>query len=224
MTIAILRTAILYIVVILSLRLMGKRQIGELSPSELVVTILISNIAALPIEDISIPIVGAILPIIVLASFEIFTSGISLKSKRMRSIITGNPKIIIKNGKIDRRVMRELRYNVDDLFEELHGKDVFDLRDVETAILEPNGKLSVLKFPEKQNLTAEMMNITPAGGGLQRIIISDGKTIDENLRAIGRDDGWLQKTLKHNKVSVSDVFIMTCDSGGNYHIVKEDGQ
>ena len=145
MLIIFLRAFILYVLVIFSVRLMGKRQIGELQPSELVITILVSNIATLPIEDINLPILTGIIPIVSLVCFDVIMSSVTLKFKKVRRIVSGNPRIIVINGKIDQVAMKQLRYSLDDLMESLREQGIFDITEVQYAIVETTGKISVLQ-------------------------------------------------------------------------------
>ena len=174
MTIVFIRAIILYALIIFAIRLMGKRQIGELQPSELVITILVSNIATLPIEDPSLPMLMGIIPIIVLVCLDVIMSGATLKFKRLRTIVSGSPKIIIKDGIIDQNQMKVLRFSIDDLMESLHAYNIFDINEVQFAIVETTGQISVYqKFPY-QNTTNEMMKIKGKNSNPPAIIIDDG--------------------------------------------------
>ncbi len=145
MCVILIRSVILYVLVIFAVRLMGKRQLGELQPSELVITILVSNIATLPIEDVNIPIIVGVTPILSLVCFEVMVSWINLRLPELRRLISGSPKIIIRNGCIERDIMRELRFSVDDLLMALRSKDIFDIGEVQYAIVETTGSVSVMK-------------------------------------------------------------------------------
>ena len=148
MLIVLIRTIILYFIIVLGTRIMGKRQLGELQPSDLVITILISNIATLPIEETEIPLVTGIIPILTLVCFEVFSSALSLKSPLARRLISGRPIVIIQNGRLNQKEMRDLRFSLDDLMEQLRGSGIFDLSEVQLAIVETTGKLSIYqKFP-----------------------------------------------------------------------------
>lgn len=177
MSIILIRSVILYILVVFSVRLMGKRQLGELQPSELVITILVSNIATLPLEDTDIPIIVGVTPILALVCFEVLMSWIILHSPYMRKIISGSPKIIISNGKVNRSVLRELRFSVDDLMTALRGRDIFDISEVQFAIVETTGSVSVMKKPDKDSPTREDLNITPERIDPPQTVVSDGDVI-----------------------------------------------
>ncbi|TCL43995.1 MULTISPECIES: DUF421 domain-containing protein [Oscillospiraceae] len=218
------KTIILYALIIVGLRLMGKRQLGELQPSEFVVTILISNIATLPIEDVDIPLLTGILPILTLVSCEVIMSTVALKSKRARKILSGSPKIVIRDGVIDQRQLRDLRFSIDDLMEQLRQNNVFDIADVAFAIVETTGKVSVYQKFEARNVTAEMLNLPSDGqeSAPPVVMISDGQLIEEALRYCNLRHEWLEKTLGDQKVRLEDIFLMTCNRQANYHIIKKE--
>ncbi len=219
MIITITRTIILYIFVTLGIRLMGKRQIGEMQPNELVVTLLISEIAAIPLQDTSQPILNGVVAIFMLVILEILISVISMKSLFMRKIMNGKSAVIIKNGVIDQQMMKSVRMTVLDLVELLRGQDVFDISTVAFAVLEVNGNLSVLLKSSEQPATAADLNVKKDKALLPLPVISDGKIIKESLEAIGTDEGAVRKMLKDD--NVSDIFLMTMDRDGNHSIIKQ---
>lgn len=219
MIITITRTIILYIFVTLGIRLMGKRQIGEMQPNELVVTLLISEIAAIPLQDTSQPILNGVVAIFMLVILEILISVISMKSLFMRKIMNGKSAVIIKNGVIDQQMMKSVRMTVLDLVELLRGQDVFDISTVAFAVLEVNGNLSVLLKSSEQPATAADLNVKKDKVLLPLPVISDGKIIKESLEAIGTDEGAVRKMLKGD--NVSDIFLMTMDRDGNHSIIKQ---
>ena len=224
MLVTLIRTVILYLVIVVSLRIMGKRQIGQLQPSELVITILISNSATLPIEDTNIPLLGGLIPILTLVSLEVFMSVLGIKSQRARKLISGTPAYVIKNGVIDQKRLRDLRFSTDDLMESLREQNIFDIRDVDYAIVETTGKLSVFKVFEQQETTAKMMNIPAESSNPspQATIISDGKLIEDGIDYCNVDIKFIEKALKKAKCEIKDVFIMTCDRTHDYYIVKKE--
>ena len=219
MIITITRTIILYIFVTIGIRLMGKRQIGEMQPNELVVTLLISEIAAIPLQDTSQPILNGVVAIFMLVILEILISVISMKSLFMRKIMNGKSAVIIKNGVIDQQMMKSVRMTVLDLVELLRGQDVFDISTVAFAVLEVNGNLSVLLKSSEQPATAADLNVKKDKALLPLPVISDGKIIKESLEAIGTDEGAVRKMLKGD--NVSDIFLMTMDRDGNHSIIKQ---
>ena len=224
MFVTFVRTIILYIVICTSLRIMGKRQIGELQPSELVVTILISNIATLPIEDTNTPLLSGLVPIFLLVCLEVFASILGIKSKTARKIICGTPTFIIKDGKIDQKMLRALRFSIDDLMESLREQGIFDINDVSYAIVETTGKVSIFKKFAQQEVTAQMLNITDPSisSSPPVILISDGKIVSDSTKFCEVDEKWVHKKLKENKLQLSDVFIMTCNKEKQFSIIKRE--
>ena len=216
------RAILLYLLIIFCLRLMGKRQLGELQPSELVITILISNIASLPIEDNSIPMIMGVVPIVVLVGFELIISSISLHSKRFRTLVSGKPMIIVRNGQIDQNAMKKLRFSIDDLMETLRGKSIFDIRDVQYAIVETTGQVNILQKHAAQTVTAQMLDLKGKDADPPAVIISDGKVIRTALDAYGLTDAWLASTLRENRYTEQDIFLMTADRSCKYFIVPMD--
>lgn len=223
MSIVLLRALILYILVIFSVRLMGKRQLGELQPSELVITILVSNIATLPLEDINIPLMVGVTPILALVCFEVIMSFLTLKIPKLRKVISGRPKIIISNGKIDRKVMQDLRFSVDDLMTALRGNDIFKLEDVQYAIVETTGSMSVMKKAEAESLTRSDAGLSPKDYDPPQIVISDGRLMEKALPYVEMNINDIKAVLKREKLSIEDVLIMTADSSGKYYIADKHG-
>lgn len=223
MIISVIRTIILYTVIIITVRMMGKRQISELQTSELVVTLLMSNIASIPMQDTDQSLLSGIIPIFVLVICEILISLLMLRFSGFRALICGHPVIVINDGRIDRKAMAALRLSTEDLFEELRQKDVFDIRDVSYAIVETNGKMSILKKAASDTVTAGQMGICAKDNGMQAVVISDGEIADSSLRFCGLSRKWLKKILSLEKTKLSDIFIMTADKTRKYHIIRKDG-
>ena len=220
----ILRTLILYVAVTVAIRLMGKRQIGDMQPSELVITLLISEIAAIPLQDKNQPVINGIVAVFMLVILEIAVSAASLKSFRVRKLLSGKSVIIIKNGTVDQQAMRDVRMTVLDLIELLRGQNVFNIEDVNFAVLEANGNLSVLLKGEKQTATAKDLKIKNKPDVLPLPVISDGEIIAESLDAlsVNRDD--ISNILHNNGGKLKNVFLMTLDRDGKYNIInKESG-
>lgn len=218
MVIALIRTVILYVLIITGVRLMGKRQVGELEPSELVVSLLLADLAAVPMQDFGIPLLTGIIPIFALLAMTMILSVLTMKNTRFRVLMCGKPSIVVKNGILDQREMQRNRYTVDELFEELRMKGYTDLTQIKYAILETNGQLSVLPFAAQQPPTAKDLSVTVQEGGLPVILISDGRLMDKNLHISGHDRHWLDKQLrKHNCPSPADVFLMTVDEAGKVY-------
>ena len=222
--IVLFRAILLYVVVIISVRLMGKRQLGDLQPSEMVTTILIGNIAAIPIEDTSLPMTAGVIPIITLAAFEVLVSQASLHFRGLRMLISGRPRVIIREGVIDQKAMRGIRFTLDDLMENLRGQGIFDVQDVWHCVVETNGKVNVLqRFPAK-NLTPEDMQIKGSDTLPPVVIISDGELLTEAMRFYNIPREWVEKILTLKKKKVSEIFLMTVDGNRNYLMVDKEGK
>lgn len=219
-----LRVLILYPIVVFGVRLMGKRQIGELQPAELVVTILISNIATLPLEDQNLPLLMGVMPMLLLVCFEVLLSWISLKSRRLRHLTAGGPKVIIRGGQIDRRMMRELRFSLDDLMTALRSSGVFDLREVQTAIVETNGTVSVYQKASARPVTCADLQLRAQGGDPPEVLIADGCVSDEGLTAVGLTREKLQAILMREHLRTEDVFLLTADTGGICSLIKQEDE
>lgn len=217
-----LRAIILYGVIIFSVRLMGKRQIGELQPSELVITILMSNIATLPIEDMSIPMIMGIVPIFTLVCIDVILSHLSLKYRTLRRLISGSPKIIIYDGKVDQKTLGDLRFSTDDLLAALREQQIFDVNEVQLAVVETTGKISVYQKETYQPITFDKINMSVQTGDPPQLIVDNGNILYKSLEFIGRDKNWLEKTMKKEKVSNDDIFLMTADKNGKYTIIRKE--
>jgi len=206
--IAFVRTLILYILIVIVLRLLGKRQIGQLQPSELVVALIIADLAAVPMANVGIPLISGIIPIITLFIMEELLSYISMKSERARGIICGKPSILIERGVILEKELRRIRYNINDLLEQMRLKNFPNLEDIDYAILETSGQLSVIPKPEVKPATIKDLNIKPTAQNLPVTIIIDGRVISDNLYKVGLSNDWLSNELKTNKIkSAKDVFF-----------------
>lgn len=223
LSVILIRSLILYILVIISVRLMGKRQLGELQPSELVITILVSNIATLPIENLDIPLIVGVTPILSLVCFEVIVSWINLYCPKLRRFISGTPKIVIRGGKIDEDVLRELRFSLDDLMMALRGSDIFNVEDVQFAIVETTGSVSVMKKQSAEAPTRSDMQIPCRDSDPPQVVISDGEVIHKAVKALGLDEESLKRTLKGVGLTVPEVLIMTADNSGGCFIADKKG-
>jgi len=206
----IFRTMILYMLVVVSLRLMGKKQLGELQPSEFVTTIIISNIATLSLEESSIPLVAGIVPIFAIVCLDVFMSAVTLKFVKIRKIVTGSPRVIVSKGEIYQKEMQNLRYTIDDLLEAMREEGIFDISEVKYAIVETTGKINFYQNKEP----VDMIN-PPAA------LIKDGVLDKAALSESGLDENWVSNTLKSKRLSVKDVFLLTADSKGNHNVIKK---
>ncbi|MBR6874232.1 MAG: DUF421 domain-containing protein [Ruminococcus sp.] len=223
MLIVFFRAVILYALIIFAVRLMGKRQIGELQPSELVVTILMSNIATLPIEDVSIPMIMGVVPIFTFVCLDVFMSQLAMKSRRLRKLFSGEPKIIISEGKIDQKVMHDLRYTVDDLMESLRGCDVFDISQVQLAVVETTGKITVCRKSTQDTPSRSDMKLKTQDADPPALIVADGDISEAALRLIGRDRRWVEKIAAAAGAEPEDIFILTADKQGVYTLIRKEG-
>ena len=217
----IIRTLILYIILTLGIRLMGKRQIGDMQPNELVVTLVISEIAAIPLQDTDQPILNGICSIFVLVVLEILLSVLAMKNMAVRRLISGQSVIIIRDGVIDQTAMKKVRMTILDLIELLRGQDVFEIEDVAFAVLEVNGDLNVLLKSQKQTLTPKDMNLTPNSATLPLPVISDGKIISDTLNNFEISKEELNKLLERERVKLKDVFLMTIDKNRKTTLIKK---
>lgn len=218
MIISLIRAVILYTLIIFAIRLMGKRQIGQLQPGELAITILISNIAVLPIEDINVPLALGAVPILTLVCFELLISVLNMKSAKLRTILSGKPIFVIENGKINQKAINSLRFTIDDLMEGLRSCEVFDISQVAYAIVETNGTMSVIKKFPSQNVTAQMLKLQNQTTTIPLVIVSDGKIVNDNLKEIGLTKKWLLNELQKENINKKDIFIMTADTNKNTFI------
>lgn len=217
-----IRTLILYALLVVIMRVMGKRQIGELQPGELVITILISEIAAIPMQDNDIPMLNSVISVLLLAAFEIIISVVSMKNVKFRSLLQGNPVILIKNGTLDQKQMKRLRYTVDDLLEALRQKDVFDINEVQYAIVETDGTLSVLLKPENRELTIGDTKLKSADQSFRHIIISDGKISDSEIKNCNLTKDKIKNILSEKGLTEKDVLLLSADINGNINLIKKE--
>ena len=221
MIITITRTVILYIFVTLGIRLMGKRQIGEMQPNELVVTLLISEIAAIPLQDTSQPILDGVVAIFTLVILEIIISVTAMKSIIVRKLMNGKSAVIIKNGVVDQQAMKNVRMTVLDLVELLRGQNVFDISTVAFAVLEVNGNLSILLKSSEQPATSGDLKLNKEAAVLPLPVISDGKLINESLKALEADSVKIKKILDDNNTVIENVFLMTMDRDAKFTLIKK---
>lgn len=218
MTISVVRTVILYLLLIAAMRLMGKRQLGELQPSELVVTLLLSDLAAVPMQENGLPLMNGVLPILVLVSLELLISGAMLKCPAIARLISGSPLPIIQDGKVSEKVMRRMRITVDDLLESLRQQNIFDIRQVQYAIVETNGHISAYCYPHFQPATAGMVTDRPADE-MPIVVVSDGQMCDWGMRLCGLSEEALEGILRKKKCSLQDAFLLTVTADGKHYLL-----
>lgn len=221
MFVSFLRVLILYPIVVFGVRLMGKRQIGELQPAELVVTILISNIATLPLEDQNLPLLMGIAPMIALISFEVLLSWGVLRNKKLRRLLSGSPQIIVRNGSVDQKKLAELRFSLDDLMTAMRGNGIFDLREVQLAIVETNGKVSVYQKAANRPVTCGDLHLPVQDAPPPEVLIADGNLSREGIAAANCTPEKVQKMLKKQHCIAEDVFLMTGDGSGIAQLIRK---
>lgn len=217
MILSYLRTLFLYLVLIFAVRLMGKRQIGEMEPAEFVVTMLVANLAAIPMQDGAIPLYSGLVPILTVLGLELVLSGVILRSVKLRQLLCGKPVILIDNGKLLQDNLRNARITLDELTGHLREKDVLDIQTVQFAILETNGNLSVFPYPKEKPASAKDAGVRAAKQYLPVTVIEDSYLSKENLRRAGKDEAWLNQVLSQHKADVMSTYLLTVDDAD--HIV-----
>ena len=223
---AFVRTVILYFLIMIGLRLMGKRQIGELEPGELVLTMMISDLATVPMQDFGIPLLAGVIPILTLLALSMLLSQLSLTSLRFRRLACGTPSVLIREGVLQQEAMRKNRYTLDELLEELRGQGITGGEEAKDAVLENSGRLSVFPWARNQPPTAEELGVEAReDAALPVVLVNDGRLIRRNLEARGLDGAWLRDTLqKEGLPSYREAFLLTVDETGRVTCVKKEGR
>jgi uncharacterized membrane protein YcaP (DUF421 family) len=224
MFVTLIRTVILYIIVVVTMRILGKRQIGELQPTELVITLLLSEIIAVPMQDNDIPLTSTIIPVLLLVGFEILISVISLKSVKIRTVIQGHSLVIIRDGKLDLKQIKKLRFTIDDVLEALRQKDIFDISKVQYAIVETNGSMSVMLKPEYEPVTREDLKLKTEDNGLSCSVIIDGTVMKDEFQDCNLTEEKFNKLLKKEKITVENTLLMTVDKKGKITVIGKEGK
>ena len=219
MFVSFVRTLILYVIIVVTIRLMGKRQVGELDPTELVAAILISDLAAVPMQDIGIPLLSGVIPILTLLALELISAELSLRSIRFRSLLCGNPVFLIKDGKIDQKAMAATKLSLDELSQCLRENGISDIETVKFAILETSGRLSTFLYPEYAPLTAAQEK-AHTDLEIPLPVISDGTVLSKNLSILGWDRRWLLGEL--SGLSPDNVYLMTATRRGTRTIIPKE--
>ena len=222
MNITLIRTVLLYGLLILSVRLMGKRQVAEMEPAEFVVTMLLANLAAVPMQDNALPLISGLVPIFAILSLELMMAVGTVRFLPLRRLLCGRPTVLIRDGVIDQRAMSLSRVSLDELFQKLREKDAFDLAAVKYAILETDGELSVLPYPEHRQVTVGDCGLRPGKAELPYTLISDGNLLKKNLLAAGYDLAWLRDQLQQRHLRRRDVFLMTADRSGAVLLIRKE--
>lgn len=214
MLVTFFRAILLYIIVLIVMRLMGKREIGQLQPFELAISIMIADLASIPMTDTGVPISNGIIPILGLLVMHLVISVVNLKSIKAREIICGKPRILIYRGRIDEKALKKERFTINELEERLRGNNVVNLCDVEYAILETSGNITVIQKPEKRNTIPEDFNIVPDYEGISYDLVVDGKIMDENLKKLGKNYQWLKKQVEKFNIRPEEALVVTIDGKG----------
>ena len=222
MVLSYVRTILLYLVLIAVVRLMGKRQIGQMEPSEFVVTMLVANLAAIPMQDGGIPLFSGFVPIVTVLGVELVLSALSMKSVRVRKLLCGKPVILIENGNILQQNLKKTRITLDELTGHLREKDVLSLQTVQYAILETNGNLSVFPYPKEKPASAKEAGVQVKKQSLPITVISDGVLLEKNLQKAKKDGSWMQKQLRQRDATVEQTWLLTVDGEDNVEFYRKE--
>ena len=223
MAILLFRTVLVYVLIIIAMRLMGKKQLGELQPSELVSTILISNLASISIESPELPLLGSVLPVFVIVAAEILVSALCVRSRRTARLVSGSPRVLVRDGVIDQATLFDLRFTVDDLLEALRGKDVFELSDVALAIVETNGSISIMKKFEQDTPVNQALGLKPPAAKLPSLpLIVDGGLNVVNLRFYGIEPAWVDEQCRAAGLSRQEVLLFLCNDARETQIIAKE--
>lgn len=225
MAISIIRTMMIYAALLVSMRLMGKRQLGEMELSEFVVASLIADLASHPLQDVGIPMINGLVPIFTLFCCELLIAGLSLKSVRLRTLLFGKPSMLILRGQIRQKEMRANRFTVDELMQELRNQGIVDISQVEYAILETDGQLNVIPFPAEKPPSARQLGVTVDDGGFPAIVVNDGRVLENVLTGTGHDRAWLQEEITRSGFdSPEGIYLMTVNRGGQTYIAGKEAK
>lgn len=222
LTITLIRAVIIYVFVIMAVRIMGKRQVGELKPQELVITILISAVATVPLEDNSMPLANSLIPILIFVALEIIESAISMKSLWFRNLMQGKPIFIIKKGVLQQRELRRMRFTIDDLIDALRQKDIFDISEVENAVVETNGTLSVQQKSEFAPLAPKDIHTNTQQASVPITIVMDGKPITEYFGSTKMQSSEIELIVQSANMDIKDIMLLTIDDNGKAYLIRKD--
>lgn len=222
MLVTYIRSIVLYMIVLIVTRIMGKREIGQLQPFEFVISIMIANLATIPMSEVGVPILDGIVTIFSLLIMHLIITVLNLKSIKFRSIVCGKPAILVNKGKVNEDILEKERLDISELQEKLREKDVFDLGDVDYVILETNGEISVILKPEKRNANLQELGIEAEIEGLTYTLILDGRVMHKNLRKIGKNEKWLYKQIDKYKAKVDEILIATINEKGDFFCQKKN--
>lgn len=222
MIISVIRTVLLYVFVIFAIRIMGKRQLSDMQTSELVVTMIIADIAAIPMQNTSQPLLSGIVPVMILICIEIALSLLMMKTPKFRNLVCGRPVIIIDNGKLRQNMLKALRLSTEDLFVLLRQEGIFNIEDVEYCIMETNGKISVMLKPDKRNVCTGDLDLPIPDNGMEAVIISDGEYLQASMDLCAVDESWIAGILKKENIALDKVMIMTVNRLKEYRIIRKE--
>lgn len=222
MLVILIRTVIVYVILIATMRLMGKRQLGELEISELVTTLLISEIASLPISDQSIPLMHAVIPLVTILTLEVLLSMILLKVPFLKNVASARPTVLIRHGVLDQKELRRIRISIDELISEARQSGITSLDEIDYAILEQNGKLSIIPKKKASPPTSNDLNIILKETGIMHILIEDGTINDYNLKLLGHDRAWLLRYLERLGKQAEDIFLLTVNDGEEFYRIDKE--
>ena len=224
MILSFLRTLLLYLLLLAVIRFMGKRQIGQMEPSEFVVTMLVANLASIPMEEVGIPLYAGVVPLLTVLGAELLLSGLSMGSIWIRRLLCGKPVILIENGRVLQDNLRKTRVTIDELMGHLREKDVLNITAVQYAILETNGNLSVFVYPAEAPASARDAGIVPRKQYLPVTLIEDGVLLRENLRRSGKDQAWVRRVLGEHRASLAGTWLLMVDQSDRVVWLGKEGQ
>ena len=222
MLITFFRAVILYLLVLIVMRIMGKREISQLQPFELAISIMIADLASIPMTEVGVPLSNGIIPIIGLLVMHLTISVLNLKSTKIREIMCGKPRLLISKGKIDEKALKKERFTINELEERLRSKDVYNLGDVEYAILETSGEVTIIQKPEKRNVTTEDLNLNVDYEGIPYDLVVDGRIMYDNLKKIGKNYIWLEKEIKKFGFKPEQALVATIDGKGQFFCQQKE--
>lgn len=221
MSIVFIRAVIIYITVIIALRIMGKRQIGEMTPHELVITILVSQVAIIPLQDNAMPLANMVIPILIFVSFEIIVSAVSMKSIGFRNIIQGKPIFVIRNGKLDEKQLKRLRITIDDLMDAVREKGYFDISEIQDAVVETNGNVSVLPKAKESPVTPSQLNLDVKEKATPVPVVTDGKPVSEYFGQNKIKDSEIKLLVTKSGKEITDIMLLTIDDNGKINVIEK---
>lgn len=221
MSIVFIRAVIIYITVIIALRIMGKRQIGEMTPHELVITILVSQVAIIPLQDNAMPLANMVIPILIFVSFEIIVSAVSMKSIGFRNIIQGKPIFVIRNGKLDEKQLKRLRITIDDLMDAVREKGYFDISEIQDAVVETNGNVSVLPKAKESPVTPSQLNLDVKEKATPVPVVTDGKPVSEYFGQNKIKDSEIKLLVRKSGKEITDIMLLTIDDNGKINVIEK---